>query len=154
MPTPQTLDAARRAKLIGYISHGCSRRVAARVVGCSAATITRTAARDPDFAADLARAEHYLEVETLKHIRDAARDPRHWRAAAWLLERRNPDDFASRSNQTYTSEQVVQLFNRVTLILSQEVPEENCRRAIQKLQHILLELDSTAPPPDSQESPP
>lgn len=153
MPTPQTLNAARRAKLISFISHGLSRRVAARVVGCSPAAITRAAARDPDFAAELARAEHYLEIEALKRLRDAAMKEQYWRAAAWLLERKNPDDFARRPNQTYTSEQVVQLFNRVTLILSQEVPEENCRRAIQKLQHILLELDSTAPPPD-QESPP
>ena len=57
-PTPSrpVLDEKKRAKIIALVANGSSRRMAARYVACAPSTITRTAMRDPDFAAQLAAA--------------------------------------------------------------------------------------------------
>ena len=44
---PAVLDPTKRQRIAALLAVGCSRRVAARYVGCSPSTITRTAARDP-----------------------------------------------------------------------------------------------------------
>jgi len=56
-PHRSVLDSTRRRTIIALLANGNSRRTAARYVGCSPATITRTAARDPEFAKQVARAE-------------------------------------------------------------------------------------------------
>jgi hypothetical protein len=60
-PSRTVLDEQKRWKIITMIANGSSRRTAAYYVGCSPATITRTADRDPEFAAQIA-----LEGEILK----------------------------------------------------------------------------------------
>ena len=90
-------------------------------------TITRTAARDPAFAAQLVQAEQSAEIHLLRSVQAAAKEMKYWRAAAWLLERRNPEDFGLRPPQLFTSRQVVELFARVAEILRGDLPEENCR---------------------------
>jgi hypothetical protein len=92
-PSRTVLDNQKRWQVITLIANGSSRRVAADYVDCSPATITRTADRDPDFAAQLARAEQNLEIDLLRSLRAAAQKERYWRAAAWLLERKNREDF-------------------------------------------------------------
>ncbi|NUQ63312.1 MAG: hypothetical protein HUU20_12605 [Pirellulales bacterium] len=84
------LDAAARRLVIALVTNGSSRRTAARYVGCAPSTITRAAQRDPEFAAELVRAETTVEIQSLQAIRNAAKSDRYWRAAAWLLERKNP----------------------------------------------------------------
>ena len=85
---PAVLDETKRRMIIALLMNGSSRRMAAGFVGCAPSTITRTAARDPEFAAQLARAEGNAETEALSLIRKAAHKERYWQAAAWLLERR------------------------------------------------------------------
>ena len=51
----EVLDDAKRMAIVTMLAAGCSRRMAARYVECDPTTITRTAARDPVFAARLAR---------------------------------------------------------------------------------------------------
>jgi hypothetical protein len=87
---PVVLDETKRRMIIALLMNGSSRRMAAGFVGCAPSTITRTAARDAEFAAQLARAEGNAETEALSLIRKAAHKERYWRAAAWLLERKNP----------------------------------------------------------------
>jgi hypothetical protein len=70
------------------ISLGMSRRRVAACIGCHHATISRTAARDPDFDAQLRAAELACESDPLAIITKASRKT--WRAAAWLLERTRP----------------------------------------------------------------
>jgi hypothetical protein len=134
------LDEAKRQKIVALLSNGSSRRVAAGVVGCAPSTITRTAARDPQFAGQVARAARNVEIESLRAIRAAGQDKRHWRAAAWLLERNNPSDFAVRSPKTFTQAEVAQLLASVAEMLVGELPEDNCRRAIEWLDQVMLGL--------------
>ena len=66
---PPCLDETRRRKIIALLANGSSRRVAARVVGCSHSSIARTAQRDPEIAAELDAAEHSCEIEALQNGR-------------------------------------------------------------------------------------
>ncbi|MBN2580483.1 MAG: hypothetical protein JXB10_15975 [Pirellulales bacterium] len=141
MPVPPVLDDAKRRVIISMLSNGSSRRITARYVGCAQSTITRTAARDPAFAAQIAAAEHQAEIEILRALRAAARNERYWRAGAWLLERRNPEDFAARSPQVFTVDQIMQMISLLGEILYAEIPAENADRAIQKVEQFLREFN-------------
>jgi transposase len=44
-----------------------------------------------EFFNTLKKAEDQSEAELLSRIVDAGRDPKHWQANAWILERRMPD---------------------------------------------------------------
>ena len=103
-------------------------------------TITRTAARDPEFAAQLARAEQTAEINLLRSVQTASKMPKHWRAAAWLLERRNPEDFAVRQPHLVTEQQMADIITHLIEVINEDLPEENYRRAIQKLDDVLLEM--------------
>lgn len=154
MSTPITaryaLDDAKRQLILGLIANGSSRRVAARYVACSPSTITRTAMRDPQFAAQLARAEQSAEVSLLRSVQAAAKDGKNWRAAAWLLERHNPEDFAARPPRLFTGQQVVEMLDQVVEILRGDVPEVNCWRASQKLDELIYEFRMADQPVDEK----
>ena len=94
---PPVLDSGKKREILAMLTVGCSRRTAARYVGCAAATIQNTAERDPQFAEQLHHADHLAEIEYLKNIRKAAKKEQGLRAAAWALERLNPEDFALRA---------------------------------------------------------
>ena len=85
------LNESRRQLLLRMISLGMSRRRAAACIGCHHATIARTAARDPDFDAQLRAAELVCESDPLAMITKASRKT--WRAAAWLLEKTRPQHY-------------------------------------------------------------
>ncbi len=138
------LDETARRQIIRLVTLGSSRRMAARVVGCAASTITRTAARDPQFAAELARAEAKLETRMLHCIRKAAQTQCHWRAAAWLLERKNPQEFAPRPPGVLTVVEVYRMFAEVLASLGGQIADENRRRAMDALETLLLEADGGA----------
>jgi hypothetical protein len=128
------LDAAKRNEIIAMVANGSSRRVAARYVGCAPSTITRTADRDPEFAAALARAEERIEVACLRAISTAATTkPSCWRAAAWILERKNPEDFGPRRPDLYDREQVLAMFEQVLATLAPGLPDEPRQQALEKL---------------------
>ena len=66
--------------------------------------------------------------------------PNHWRAAAWLLERRNPDDFTIRQPHLVTEQQLADTIHHLVEVINHDLPEENYHRAIQKLDDIMLEM--------------
>jgi hypothetical protein len=131
------LDHDKRQKIIALLSNGSSRRMAAKYVRCSPSTIARTAAADPVFADQLAAAESSAEIDAIRAIRAAYRKDRYWRAAAWLLERKNPEDFARRSPTIFTAEEVCQVISIIVEILNQDIPEENCQKALHKLEELI-----------------
>lgn len=137
-PKP-VLDAAKRMRIVAMVANGSSRRVAACNVGCAPSTITRTAARDPEFAADLARAGHRVEVQALRAIQTAAKNPCHWRAAAWILEHTNPEDFGRRSPGRYSVTQVLAMFAQVLAALAPQLPDGPRAQAVEKLTTLLIE---------------
>jgi hypothetical protein len=140
------LNDAKRKTIIALVTNGSSRRAAARYVGCSASTISRTVARDPRFAAELARAEQTTEIGLLRAIHAAAKETKHWRAAAWLLERRSPDDFAARPPNLLTDKQVADVIAHIIETIHGDLTEETYRRAFQKLDELLSDVKSIKAP--------
>lgn len=135
------LDAEERRRLIELLASGCSRRIAAMQMGYEPSAIARTAEGDRTFAAEVIRAESSLEGKLLGSVRRAAEADRDWRAAAWLLERRNPLDYTARAAQTFTCEQVTQLFVAVLNSVRDQVPLAVRAQAVQELNTLLVELD-------------
>ncbi|MGD0384451.1 MAG: hypothetical protein ABSA77_13100, partial [Thermoguttaceae bacterium] len=90
---PPVLDEIKQREIVAIISMGCSRRTAARYVGCDPKTIQNTAERDEIFAEKLERAQSQAVVTHVKYIYSAAKKAQYWRAAAWALERLNPEEY-------------------------------------------------------------
>ena len=116
------LDKIKRREICAILAVGCSRRVASRYVGCPPSLIRTTIAHDEEFAREVERAEQLAEIEHMQIIKDVAKEKRDWRAAAWVLERRNPDDYATRKADTLTMDQVRQLLAQFVEILVEEIP--------------------------------
>ena len=127
------LDEGRRREIVAILSVGCTRRAAADYVGCSVTTILRTARRNPDFAEAIRRAESASQVATLTKIQKAADKPQYWRAAAWLLERRHPDDFARRGPDVITRPQLRELMSRLASLIVEEVTGRTRKRLLKRL---------------------
>lgn len=72
--------------------------------------------------AQLQQAEGQHELVYLRNIQAAAKKEQHWRAAAWMLERRYPERYAKRSPGTITVEQIVDLLAQFAEIVVQELP--------------------------------
>ena len=124
------LDAMKRAEIVTIISVGCSRRAAAGYVGCAPSTIGATAQREPEFACQLARAEQRSQIGLIRSIREAGKKAQSWRAAAWALERMNPEDFAPRGPDVVTVEQMRALMEQLSQTLAEHIPVAKYRKAV------------------------
>jgi IS30 family transposase len=89
---PRVLDETKRREICAMVSAGCGLDAAARYVSCSVSTIRREALRNGLFRQELRASELRAQLDPLRAMRQAAST--HWRAAAWLLERTNPRQFA------------------------------------------------------------
>ena len=126
----QQLDAFQKREVLAILAVGCSRRTAARYVGCTEATITRAAEGDEAFATELRRKECQAEIALIKNIQDAGKKAQYWRAAAWVLERKNPEDYLPRAPETVTVEQIRRLLADFAQVIVEEVPVARYRKAI------------------------
>jgi hypothetical protein len=123
----EVLDDAKRTAIVTMLRGGCSRRMAARHVECDPSTITRTAARDPAFAAQLAEAQAGADLKALRLIDQATNQEKYWRAAAWMLERRNPEEYGRRAPETFTAEQVADVLAGFLRAVLPNVPADCCQ---------------------------
>jgi hypothetical protein len=140
---PPVLDEIKQREILAILSVGCSRRTAARYVGCAPTTIQNTADRDPKFAEKLRHAENQAELTWLKNINTAAKKEQYWRAAAWALEHIKPEQYAKRHPNVITVEQISQLLSQFAQIVSEEIPVDKYRKAVlnrfEELQQCLKE---------------
>lgn len=151
-PDPrEVLDDDRRRTILAMIASGSSRRAAARFVGCAASTITRTAQRDPDFGLQLAQALDRIQRHCLGLLLTAAEHGQ-WRAAAWLLERTNPDDFARRPPNTFTPDDVAALVLQFVAALARHIPADQVDQ-LRDIADAWIEDNLETPAPPRQASP-
>ena len=129
---PFALDQGKKREILAILSMGCSRRAAAKYVGCSPTTIANTAQRDPEFATQVERAESKAEIGYMKNIQKAAGKEQYWRAAAWALERKYPDQYAPRSPDAIARGEVIGLLTQLTEMIVQEVPVAKFRKTLLK----------------------
>ncbi|MBN1394071.1 MAG: hypothetical protein JW959_03510 [Pirellulales bacterium] len=137
---PPVLDKEKRSQILAVIRAGCSRSVAAQYVGCAPSTVQRTAERDPLFAEQLRRAKCGAELSMVNSIRQAAGKERHWRAAAWALERGFPEKYAPRGPNVLTIEQIGPLLSKFSEIVVQELNERERKKVLKRLDALAREL--------------
>jgi hypothetical protein len=125
---PRALDDIKLREISALISAGCGLEGAARYVGCAASTIRREARRNPDFNEQLRRAHLAAELGPLNAMRNAAN--KHWRAAAWLLERTNAQRFAKQNVRHIKPEHLQAFTDVIADLLLHEIPDRNARRRI------------------------
>ena len=91
------LDPEKKVELCEHVAKGAPVEDAAETVGVSIRTVQRERKLDEDF-------DHELQLslratpDPLKMMQAASRT--HWRAAAWLLERTDPEKFARRAKNS------------------------------------------------------
>jgi len=78
-----------REAVLGFLRRGLHRTDSARSAGINFSTF-REWMKDPKFSAAVKKAEADSRSVLVERIQAAAEDPKHWTAAAWLLERRSP----------------------------------------------------------------
>lgn len=146
------LNETNKAAVLGMIAVGCSRRVTAAFVGCSPATVRRAAQRDPEFGERLRNVSCMAEIGYLKNIKTAAEKPQYWRAAAWALERLNPEDFGRRIPDMATVEEIREFITRLAEILVEETLEPVRRkRVLKRIARLRTEVRAHAVPPHIDE---
>jgi len=140
-PDPrEVLDAVKRATIVTLVRLGASRRMAAQQVGCCHRTIARTAARNSDFAAELAQAESRADAKALRLIDRATDQEKYWRAAAWMLERRSPEEYGRRAPHTHTNGQVMKMFTRFLHAVLPKLPAECREPVLEEYENVLADL--------------
>jgi hypothetical protein len=139
---------ARRAQVLALIKLGCSRRLAAEMAGCAHTTIARAAERDPVFAGELADAECHVDVSSLTRIQEASAENKNWRAAAWMLERRHPDEFGRRAPHTFGGDQIMALLAKILTYTLPRVPKEQHKEFIEDFDRTLREVEAQTRQPD------
>lgn len=137
MPRKCILDETKKREILAIIAVGCTRYTAARYVGCRPADIARTIGRDKIFAREVAKSEEAAEVYYLNQIKAAAKKEQYWRAAAWVLERRNPNRYAARGAYTITYDQLARLITQIAEIVGGEIRDADVREKILKRLNVL-----------------
>ena len=126
------LDEVKKSIVIRILRKGHSRRRAAEFVGCSPATIRRAALRDAAFSESIAKAESESELLCLNSVKEAGMEKRYWRAAAWVLERRYPEDYAARQPGTVPISQLPELMQEIADLLMDETMDLAVRQRIRR----------------------
>lgn len=93
---PIELDDARRGRLLAALESGATLRMAAAAAGVSEDTLSRWRKTRPGLQAEMDQAEAQGAVKALEQIRAAAQGGA-WQAAAWMLERRYPNEYGRRA---------------------------------------------------------
>jgi len=148
------LDEKQKDAIIAIITVGCTRYTAARYVGCQPADIRREIGRNREFAQQVARAEEAAEFYYLSQIKAAAKKEQYWRAAAWVLERRNPNRYAARGAHTITFDQLTRLMTQIAEIVGGEIKDAETRvKILKRFQQLTTALGETtrfAQPPEGR----
>jgi Helix-turn-helix domain len=137
---PRKLDEISQREICALLSAGCGINEAAKYVGCAASTISREATRNPAFDVALRQAYLAAELAPLNAMRRAAAN--HWRAAAWLLERTNPQRFAKQNPKLLKPEQLEYIIRMFADIFDDEVADPEAReRFQQRIEKMMADCD-------------
>jgi hypothetical protein len=108
---PTKLTAEARNKILGAVSSGATREVAAQAAGIHSDTLRRweRKAEEGDelyaeFFGAVKDAEGLAEVIMVGRVQKASLDPKFWTAAAWWLERKHSDRWGKKEQLALTGE--------------------------------------------------
>jgi hypothetical protein len=119
---PRALTDEKRDELIHHIGRGATVAEAAGSIGVSLRTVQREAKEDKEFAKELELARGSVPTDPYELMLRAART--HWRAAAWLLERTDPDRFGKRPPNSCRPEEMMELASSLIEAALEFVPPD------------------------------
>jgi hypothetical protein len=93
---PRPLTEEERTLATAMLAAGMTRTSAAQYAGCRRYDLDAEIQRDPEFKQQVRRSELQPELNALRGVLKAAREPGQWRAAAWALERLYPRRYSAR----------------------------------------------------------
>jgi hypothetical protein len=99
----RAMTPERCAKLCELLAESHTLEEASEAIGVSIRTVQRERKRDEDFDHEVLLALQKTP-DPLQLMEQAAR--KHWRAAAWLLERRNPEEYARKPVNTTSAKKL------------------------------------------------
>ena len=137
------MTPARRTKLCELIAESHTIEEASEAIGVSIRTVQRERKRDEDFDHEVLLALQKTP-DPLKLMEQAART--HWRAAAWLLERQNPEEYARKPVNTTSAKKVATALRFVQEAALEAVPAEFHEALYQHVQAALAEAFKTCFP--------
>jgi hypothetical protein len=120
----------KRKTVVNVLKLGLTRRAAANCVGCHVMTIYNEISRNKKFRADVAEAEAGFEVRHTSRIEKASQDERYWRASAWSLERKYPEQYALRKPDAITPDQAERILGQFVEILGKHIPANVVRARV------------------------
>ena len=126
------ISEIKQREILALLSVGCSRRTAARYVNCTQKAIDELAQANPEFAEKLRKAEANMEIESIKNMFNAAKQEKNWRASAWLLERKSPEEFLKKKPDVIPAGLLDTLLNRIVTLLIEECPAAVQRKGLLK----------------------
>ncbi len=130
---PRALNETKRREVCALVSAGAGIRRAAQYVGCSHSTICREAKRDHAFREQLRRAKATTQLAPLQAMRQAVQT--NWRAAAWMLERSDPDQFGRKYRNALGAKELHALARDLMAIFDQEIENPLQReRVVERVQ--------------------
>lgn len=114
MSRPTLLTEELQREICGYIENGNSYTTAYRLAGIGETTFHEWKSKGEkdieagkesvyaEFAVAIKRANEKCKAWNVQQIMNAAGDKKHWTAAAWLLERKWPEEFAKTDKIDHT----------------------------------------------------
>ena len=142
-------DSTKRKTVIAVLGLGMSRRAAANCVGCHVMTIYNEETRNKKFAEDMAQAESGYELRHKQRIEKASEDPKHWRASAWSLERKLPNEYERRKPENVTRDQAERVLAQFVKVLAITIPDAKTRNAVFK--ELWKVIDASTPQRERKE---
>jgi len=146
-PRRKKFDLEKQQRLCAIVGLGVSVRAAALLCETSEASVRMRQQRDPAFRTRLAEAKQAREVIPLRAIREAS--GKNWRAAAWLLERVRPAEYAARKADSWrpseVSEMIRSFIDYVVQVLDREVANPKTQRRVrERLRNVTRQIDEVS----------
>ena len=104
------LDAAKQEIFCAMVSVGCSASRAAKLCGVTEGAIRRRERENPQFREQYLNAKQIREITPLRQIKEAG--GKSWRAAAWTLERLDPEEYGVKRKSSDSPDQIAELIDR------------------------------------------
>ncbi|MDO4558090.1 MAG: hypothetical protein Q4C47_03905 [Planctomycetia bacterium] len=136
------LSDSQQREILAFLMIGTSRRSAVRYVGCTLSSLDRTLRENVEFSNRVRRAERRVETDCLKSLYHAVTQDQQWRAAIWLLERLNPDEFSKRNPGTISAVDFVRMCNTLSDLITTCVPERYRRVLLKELDRMISSLNT------------
>lgn len=106
---PALQDDNKVLKLLAALRAGNYREIACRVSGISKAAFYESLKRDMQFLDAVEKAEAEAEADLIAETTKAGRSPQFWAANMTLLERKHPDRWGRRQEDSGTPRVIVQI---------------------------------------------